>query len=240
MKTHGWKNVVYKAVDEMPKNMGTYDNKEWISKQIDRVNNFDKEVDMSIKRNKVLIDLVKNIKKEKIVIVDIGGGFGLTYIPLKKETSKSLDYKIIEGKHVSNAANIFFEDNNELSFFSKIEKIKNVDIVYIRSSLQYVENWEKTVNQIINLKPEYVVFSHLAAGDINESFLTVQLWGNQEIPYWVIKEKDLKNIFLNNDYVLESKNVSEDITSNKLWETFINLSVEKQINATISLIFKRT
>ena len=137
-------------------------------------------------------------------------------------------------------ANIFFEDNNELSFFSKIEKIKNVDIVYIRSSLQYVENWEKTVNQIISLKPEYVVFSHLAAGDINESFLTVQLWGNQEIPYWVIKEKDLKNIFLNNDYVLESKNVSEDITSNKLWETFINLSVEKQINATISLIFKRT
>ena len=90
------------------------------------------------------------------------------------------------------------------------------------------------------MKPEYVVFSHLAAGDINESFLTVQLWGNQEIPYWVIKEKDLKNIFLNNDYVLESKNVSEDITSNKLWETFINLSVEKQINATISLIFKRT
>ena len=174
-------------------------------------------------------------------MVDLGGGFGLSYLPLKYKTNKTIDYKIIEGEQVAKSASKFFKKNNELSFFSNFEEFKNidVDVFYVRSTLQYIYNWKKTIKQIIELKPDNVVFSHLAAGDIKENFLTIQVWGDQEIPYWVINEKEIVNSFINNGYVLTNRGISEDITKNDLWKAFIKLPVEKQINATISLSFKR-
>lgn len=238
MKTYGWKNIVYKNIKELPTSAGTYDNKEWIQKQIHRVNNFEKEINIAIERNQSLIKLVSKIKKEKITIVDLGGGFGLSYLPLKAKTKKILDYKIIEGNQVSNSARLFFKDNKDLSFFDDFKSFKEIDIFYIRSTLQYIHDWKKTIEKIINTKPTHVVFSHLAAGDIDENFLTIQIWGDQEIPYWVIKEEEVINFFTQNGYDLTNKSISEDITKNTLWKTFTDLPVKKQIESTISLSFK--
>jgi putative methyltransferase (TIGR04325 family) len=242
MKTIGWKNVIYEKMSELPEDCGTYDNKDWIEKQEHRIKNFEKEIDLAIERNKDLIEAVSVKNKNNITIVDLGGGYGLSYFPLRKSLELKdiiYQYNIVECKNVARSAKEFFLNNQELIFHDVIPQKENIDIFYIRSSLQYVKDWKETVMKITSLSPETIVFSHLAAGQIPNSYLTIQLWGDQEIPYWVINEEEMCKIFTNSGYKISSRKISEDITKNKIWESFRNLPARYQIDNTISLKFDK-
>ena len=141
-KSNGWINSIYESYDELSMITGTYDNSEWIKKQILRVENFEKEKEISILRNSLLIDSVNKIKNENVSILDYGGGFGLSYMPLAYSTQKILKYHIVEVPGVSVAASEFYSSNSDIFFhssFSNIEKI-DYDIAYIRTSLQYAKD----------------------------------------------------------------------------------------------------
>lgn len=244
MRTIGWKPVVFNTYKNLPEKIGTYDNKDWIKKQIHRVEDFKNEINLAVQRNKVFIDKVGEIEKDKINIIDVGGGFGLSYLPLIHiNGSENINnYHIVEGEKVCAAAKKYFKNNDKLSFtkniINKFTQSVEFDVCYIRSSLQYVQDWKKTISEILELEPQKIIFSHLAAGNV-ESFLTIQVWGDQDIPYWVISESDLTHMLLEGGYLLKHRGISEDVSQNKIWESFRNLPEENLIHETIFLEFER-
>lgn len=239
-KSNGWINVIYNSYSEISLDLGTYDNDAWINKQKYRVENFDNERDLTIQRNKLLIDTVNSIKKRKISILDYGGGFGLSYLPLIESTKKKIKYHIIEIDGVSKAAADFYNKNQLISFSSNFEdeKLKDYDIAYIRTSLQYAADWKKVLKSIGNVKPGKIVMSDVSIGNI-DTFLTIQSWGSQKIPYWFINEKELVDLVISLGYRLESRHIARDITLEATWKTQRKYPKEYRIDTLKNLVFQR-
>ena len=239
MYSKGWSKEVLSSYSEKDPDSGTYDNRDWVEKQKKRVTNISEEIEISIKRNKLLIEEVEKIKNKELCILDIGGGFGLSYLPLRESTKKSLDYNIVEVSRVVEAASSFFKDHGELSFFEKISRVeKEIDLCYIRTSLQYVDNWKKTLEEICDKNPRTIVLSDTAAGPIN-TFLTYQFWGEEKIPYWFINSKELISLIESKGYQCTRNEVAQDITKNKSFDGLKNYPKENRIETLLNLVFEK-
>ena len=239
-KSNGWINVIYNSYSEISLDLGTYNNDDWINKQKNRVKNFDKERDITIKRNKLLIDTVNSIEKRKISILDYGGGFGLSYLPLIESTDKNIEYHIIEVPKVSNAASEFYSNNQSISFSHCFQEAckKEYDIGYIRTSLQYANDWKLVLKSISSFMPEKIVLSDASIGNI-KTFLTFQSWGSQKIPYWFINEDELIKTITSLGYLLEKNSISRDIRYDDSWKTQRKYPKEYRIDSIKNLIFSR-
>jgi len=186
MKHHGWKNVAYNSYDELPKNVQSCDNETWTQKQIDRLKNIEEGLGAIKDRNTLLIEYVNRFDKNNISILDYGGGIGLSYFSLLPHTDKTVEYSIAEVSSICDAGK---NANVPIKFYKHIPK-KEFDIVYIRSALQYSENWKKTLSDLVKCNPTYIIFAHLTVGDM-PTYLTLQMWGDYLIPYWFINEQEL-------------------------------------------------
>tara|TARA_B100000214_G_scaffold367041_1_gene336723 strand:+ start:1122 stop:1853 length:732 start_codon:yes stop_codon:yes gene_type:complete len=239
-RSNGWINSIYNSYEELKDSTGTYDNIEWINKQKYRVENFEKEKDISISRNSLLINFVNSLKKDCIRIVDYGGGFGLSYLPLVASTDKKINYHIVEVPGVSSAAAKLYSDNEDISFYSSFSDLKNLDfdIGYIRTSLQYAKDWSMVLESMTNLSPENIILSDASIGEI-ETFLTFQAWGCEKIPYWFINERDLIDKVTSKNYKVSMREVARDISQESSWKTQRDYPVKYRIDCLINLIFSR-
>lgn len=185
-KSHGWQNITYASYDDLPKNVQSYDNEIWAQKQIDRLKNIDEELEVIKTRNSLLIEYVNKHNKNNISILDYGGGIGLTYFSLVAATNKTIDYNIVELPSICDAGQ---NANVPIKFYQNIPN-KEFDIVYIRTALQYSEDWKTTLSDLVKCNPKYIIFAHLSASDM-PTYLTLQMWGDYLIPYCFINEQEL-------------------------------------------------
>jgi len=239
-KSNGWINDIHNSYKEIEDNCGTYDNEEWINKQKHRVKNFKKEKKVSIARNALLINFVNSLEKDCIQIIDYGGGFGLSYLPLVASTNKKIKYHIVEVPGVSIAAASLYSDNKNISFYSSFEDLKNLDfdIGYIRTSLQYAKDWEVVLESMTNLSPKNIILSDASIGKI-KTFLTFQSWGSEKIPYWFINENELIEKVTSKNYRVLIKEVSKNISEENSWKTQRNYPSKYRIDCLVDLIFSR-
>src|SRR3989344_4573704 len=122
--------------------------------------------DLSINNTLALLVGTMN-NKQKIKILDFGGGLGLDYLRLNGglHQKTKLEYHIVETSILCKEGQKRFKKmNKELFFHENFPKIKNVDIVHIKSSLQYMEDWEGTLKALAHYKPKYFLFQDLTAG----------------------------------------------------------------------------
>lgn len=75
-------------------------------------------------------------------------------------------------------------------------KIKKVDIVYIRSSLQYIDDWKKLLHTLTSYKPKFFLFVDLFAGNI-PSYVTVQNYYGGKIPCRLLNSKEVVGVMKN-------------------------------------------
>ncbi len=239
-KSRGWKNVIYNSYDELPEFASSYDNKEWIEKQIIRADTFDREADVVADRNRLLMDYVERINLDNVNILDYGGGFGLSYLSLAGTTNKNIDYHVVELPGVSDAANQYFHDNSRINFTPDIPIGLNFDIVYVRTALQYTMDWKQTICDLTKLQPKYFILAHLSAGDI-PTFLTLQLWGEYEIPYWFINKHELIQEAYNRKYECILDSFCYDMKNDTGWKPGHHqyFSEDYRLDKLINLVFQQ-
>tara|TARA_A100001515_G_scaffold89742_1_gene71352 strand:- start:19 stop:747 length:729 start_codon:yes stop_codon:yes gene_type:complete len=239
-KSNGWITVIHNNYDDIKNTPGTYDNTDWVDKQKNRVQNFEKEKEISISRNIFLIDFVNKMKADKVRIVDYGGGFGLSYLPLVSKTDKKIEYHIVEVPGVSTAASKMYADNKDIFFYSSLLDLNNLDfdIAYIRTSLQYAADWKWVLESLADLSPKNIILADASIGDI-KTFLTFQSWGSEKIPYWFINEKDLVETLVNKNYKITKREIARDITKDVSWETQRAYPAEYRIDSLVNIVFSR-
>lgn len=240
-RSYGWKNVIYQSREELPSDVKTFDNPEWVEKQNNRIRNMIiSERELLIQRNKILIQYVNSIKKENVTVLDYGGSLGTSYLPLKDNNSgKKLNYHVVEVPGMVKTANKVFVSDSCINFSSTIpEDLDQVDIVYIRTSLQYSEDWRKTLQSLFNIGATYFILAHVSAGDI-PTYLTLQLWGSYEIPYWFINKNELKQVANQNQYNCVDDHVCYDMTTDAGWETYKHFPHRYRLQELSNIIFKK-
>jgi putative methyltransferase (TIGR04325 family) len=98
-------------------------------------------------------------KKNKINVLDIGGGNDPVYTHIKSSTGINVHCYVLETTKFIN----FFKSKipKNLKYINNIDQInvKYLDIISFNSSIQYFDNYKKLLIKLINFNPKYVVIT---------------------------------------------------------------------------------
>lgn len=149
-----------------------------------------------------------NAPNRPVSIIDFGGGAGVSYIQARASIPEniSLHYRVIESSPVVDEGNRLFGENEEISFSPLLpEPGEPVDIVFIQTALQYVEDTNDILNKLAMLGPRYFLFVKLSAGEIPD-FVTAQInVSGSRIPYKFLHLEKFIDLMNNLGYELRYK-----------------------------------
>jgi len=154
-------------------------------------------------RDNYLLLLLSSIPKDKIRILDVGSGFGLTFLFLNNNLEKAIEYTGIDLKAISDIALQYFGHHRNFHLLNLSDiRNENFDVVYFGSSLQYFENYKKTLLQTLESSPQIVFIADTPVGDL-ATFVTCQVnMKNRKIPRWVFSFSEIIEIFKGEEYEL--------------------------------------
>jgi putative methyltransferase (TIGR04325 family) len=125
-------------------------------------------------------------QKDHLNVVDFGGGLGSSFRQNEKFLSlvtSSIDWTVVEQHSVVAIGKKFFEKNN-LKFISSISQLndRQIDLCLFSGSLCYLSDPHQKINQIVLLKPKYIVIDRtpLIEGELDS-------FGVQYVPASIFK-----------------------------------------------------
>jgi len=110
-------------------------------------------------------------------VLDFGDGMGIGYFALRSclDRSIGIDYYVVENAAICIRGLELFGDEGSLHFCQDFPKsINAVDVVYVSSELQYVDDWRAVTTKLCAYGAPFVFFVKLSAGDI-PTYTTAQL-----------------------------------------------------------------
>jgi len=195
-----------------------------------------------------LINAISINKKDKINILDIGGGWGVGYAncieAFNKKKLLNLNYHIYDLKNVCAIGEKFFKKRlrlkKNLKYYDNLEQLESTkyDIIFLGSSLQYFSDPFKILKKIIKLNSPLIIFIDTYLTD-TKTFFTKQKYYDVGVPHSFINKKEFLLSF-KNKYRLESITNSHTTRLGKIGE--INMSNFKRkyrIKNSFNLIFKK-
>lgn len=212
-----WEGI-YSSFQEAPVTGNGFRGSLWINKSLEKI----KQIKNDFKEtgtsdlgcpNQMLPVLASTVysQKNRLKILDIGGGIGFYYYDLHNNLSinEGFEFHILEIEEICSVGTVFFKDTDNITFHSKLpEDIDDFDIIHLGSSLQYIENWSFFLSKICDFKAKYIVFTDLMAGKV-ATYVTVQNYYDSKIPVNIfdideiiptLKEKAYKLIYQSNHW----------------------------------------
>jgi putative methyltransferase (TIGR04325 family) len=144
---------------------------------------------------------VSGLEFNKIKVLDIGGGYGETYLHLKQATSKVFEYRIFELDFTVDESESEFKDFSEVSFLKSITDLEfSPDVVYFGSSLQYFNEYNSILLTAVDFQPRFIIISDTPMGDI-KSFACAQVnMPGIVIPRWVFNKSEIFSLLESEGY----------------------------------------
>ena len=150
--------------------------------------------------------------KQQIRILDFGGGAGRDFLLLVNSWTRShaIDYWIIESRGICEVGSSLFREEQRIHFYPSLPaELPDLDIVYINSALQYVEDYAAVLKKLTSYKPRYFLFVRLSAGEF-PTYATAQ----KNVPgsvyaYWFLNLGQLLRIMKDEGYELLFRGFSE-------------------------------
>lgn len=213
---YAWEGI-YRNYNEAPRSGPAFEGDIWLDA---RRRNFERQLHAISDRktsakfvdeDTLLPFLVSIISAEtdKIRILEFGGGLGESYLDLKSvvDPAIAIDYHVVEMARTCAQGLELFHGDHGIHFHSELPaRLPAIDVVYVRSALQYVEDYAGLLRQLCAYSARFVLFVKLSAGNI-PTFATAQrnLRGST-IPYWFINIRQLIQIMADAGYLLVFKN----------------------------------
>jgi len=142
---------------------------------------------------------------ENIKILDFGGGFGIRYMTLLESVENdmdSIDYTIVEVPEIIESASALHA--GKIKYLSALPQSEQYNLVYVASSLQYIEHWVNLLTDLAAYNSEYILLSDVFAGS-NPSFVSLQNYYDSKIPHWFINFDELIEVLDSIGYQLKMK-----------------------------------
>jgi len=147
--------------------------------------------------------------EQKLDLIDFGGSLGSSYfqhLPYLKHLS-SIKWNIVEQPNFVKCGLEYFA-NDHLNFYETISAClekETPSLVMFSSSLQYLENPYKILQEVTDKNFRFILFDRTSVTDNNEDFVTLQKVPPQvydaSYPCWFLSEQKLLK-FLSSKYNL--------------------------------------
>ena len=215
---HTWEGI-YEHYKDVPGNGLAFESDVWAdsmgqfiqSQLADKKNGINSTA--SLAENAFLPFLVSIISTEKtsVRILDFGGGLGATYLHLRSLSRQScaIDYHVVETPRLCEQGGALFRNDNQIHFHSSLPVLGDVDVVYISSALQYVEDYVGLLQKLSAYQPRFILFVKLSSGDIPTYATAQKNVRGSTIPYWFLNIDKLVEIMSAAGYVLTFRSVLE-------------------------------
>ncbi len=207
-----WEGI-YKNFAECPRDGGGFSSERWVEQQAERVNKLKAEIEASpesaVGYQTSLLPMVTamaaaSLKKDKLRILDFGGGLGNTYLLMNSGCVKQtgLEFYVVESQEVCRKGREIFRNDNKICFYSELPKdVKDFDIIHLGSSIQYIEDWKELPGEFAKYNAEYVLLADVPAGDI-PTYATLQNYYGSKIPHWFFNIDEFVSAFDSVNYDL--------------------------------------
>lgn len=188
-----WQGV-YSGFAEAAGDRGVFDGSVWLGKVIDRLERELKGLGgggipplAECRDHPISIVLAMLARPgQALRILDFGGGLGTGYLAAKAmlPPDTTLDYRIVETKALCAEGCRRLSDQPGVSFHDDLpEGFADVDLVFVGSALQYIEDWRGMLGRLVALRPRALLLADVLAGDI-PTFVTTQSFHGARIPVW--------------------------------------------------------
>jgi putative methyltransferase (TIGR04325 family) len=204
---------IYKDFKEANKNginiaAEVWDNQLWMDKQIliqkqaiEKSNKKNSISELAFSHDYCLPYILSTMNGKVIEqqILDYGGGLASTYMPVKSMLPPNYKFKftIVENEVICIKGNEIFKNDKKINFVNYLPLNQKFDVIHLGSSMHYVEDYKKLFKDFYKIKPKYLIFADLPAGDI-QTFVTNQNFNQKKIPvrFWNLQEfiKELEEI----------------------------------------------
>lgn len=173
--------------------------------------------------------IITNSTKNKINILDFGGGFATLYLQFKKY-NKKFNWHIVEQIKVCLLAKTFLSKEKNLFYHSNLKKLKNknIDIAIFSSSIQYVKNYFNIISKVKTLNPKYIIFLKTPINKIPFDLVFVQKIPQNlykgSYPSWVFSLKSINDILKSNYTLIIKKKVEPKLFFSNHYDLFYKLT----------------
>jgi putative methyltransferase (TIGR04325 family) len=163
--------------------------------------------------NALLPLLVSTIagRQDGVRVLDFGGGAGATYADVRAgcPQASALDYHIVETAAVCQIGERVFHDDSGVRFHRSLpDTLPAVDVVYVRSALQYIDDYAGLLRTLASYQATYLLLVHLSAGDV-PTFATAQHnVSGSVLPYWFVNVGEIVDVVTSYGYDLAFKGAS--------------------------------
>jgi len=154
----------------------------------------------------VIVNMLSH--KEKTNVLDFGGGVGQIYFGIEKylTTPRSVQWNVIDVERIIQTAKERVTDKQNLSFYTSIDEIEKIDVLFFRQSLQVVENYKEMIAGIVKKYSPKVIFISGATSGENEDYISLLLLeGDKGVPCYFFNEKNLVSFVEGQGYFLVDK-----------------------------------
>jgi putative methyltransferase (TIGR04325 family) len=176
-------------------------------------------------------------------LLDFGGGTGFIYFRMFPHllNSANVQWHVVDcNEPLLEMGKEFARDHNgyHIQFHTHLLKTgeNQFDIVYLNTVLQYIDEYEKVLRNLLAFNPRYVILTRLSAGDI-KTFVTCQNLGGHKSPYIFVNFDELVQIFEDNGYKLVFKAPEAEESFAHTYDR--NIPSSLQIPYTMNVIFCR-
>jgi putative methyltransferase (TIGR04325 family) len=153
----------------------------------------------------LLISIHAAGRGKTVRVVDFGGGMGNAYIHFRNNSviGSNVEFHIVENGAVCDAGRDLLPDEPRVHFHSSLPVgLKGVDIVYICSALQYIEDYPGLLKALCAYRPKYFLFVKLSAGDIPTYATGQRNLPGTVLPYWFVNAREIRRLMGENGFRL--------------------------------------
>ena len=144
------------------------------------------------------------LSKKDLRVLDYGGGAGQTFLEcceiINTESIQYYIYDLGEVTQIGKECIRGSQYESQVHFIDKIDNLSFIDVVYMGSVLQYLDDYRYILKKIANLKPKYILMTDHFMGDA-KTYATAQVNMNEKIiPYWIIELGEIIEILKSEGY----------------------------------------
>lgn len=236
-----WNHPIWEGVYSCWSDLPEYDIMgctEWDEKQRKKLNDTREKTSKVFEESRFLLASLSSADR---TFLDYGGSLGLTYEAIKDVTSIT-GYHVIEAPLIVQSGSELFQDG-VVKFHTIDVEPQEVDVLYVRTALQYAENWRSELDALIKWSPSKIVMANTSTGPI-PTYLTFQNWYGKKVPYWFINDDELIEAITSHGYRLDHRSTCEDtiygfvgdngaytVPEDMILKTTVNLRFTKNVPA---------
>lgn len=175
-------------------------------------------------------------ERERLTILDFGGGVGIDYVRMLSSILQcSFDYHIVDTQKSCELGAELFKDDRRIHFHSSLPvEIGELDLVYMNSALEYVEDYKTVLETLCDYQPKCFLFVRFDAGEIPTHARGQKNIEGSTFSCWFFNIHEIINIMEGKGYSVIFKGAAEQIHEES------NLPEKYRVRRACNLLFSRT